>query len=151
MLKLKVVCAVLFLIILSQPLLALGDQRVLEDRLKERMNEVVCQVKEMESPVSKRGALNLLLTRMIQVLERVEKMPLLSDQDRAQVAGLRGRFQDTYDELNGLNGFDPVSDAELDGFADYILQDLEQARANTVTLSVWILVAIAVVVVLIIA
>jgi hypothetical protein len=78
-------------------------------------------------------------------------MPLLSDQDRAQVAGLRGRFQDTYDELNGLNGFDPVSDAELDDFADYILQDLEQARANTVTLSVWILVAIAVVVVLIIA
>jgi hypothetical protein len=151
MVKLKVVCVVLFLVVLSQPLLALGDQRVLEDRFKERVNEVVLQVKEMESPVSKRGALNLLLTRLIGALERVESMPLLSDRDRTQVAGLRGRFQDTYDELNGLNGFERVPDGELDGFADYILQDLEQARANTVTMSVWILVAVACVVVLIIA
>jgi hypothetical protein len=147
--KLKVVCLFLFLAVLSQPLLALGDQRAPEDRFKERINEIVGEVKEMENPVSKREALNLMLTRVIRALERVEKTPFLSGEEKMQVADLRGRFQDSYDELNGLNGFERVSDGDLNGFADYILQDLEQARRNYVTMSVFVLIAIIVGVIII--
>lgn len=71
---------------------------------------------------------------MIDALDRVESMKRLSEQDQAGVDALRSSLQAKLDELHGQNGYEAVSAGQLNSFADYVQQDLEQA--DTVTISV---------------
>lgn len=143
--KIKAVCIALFLVVLAQPLFALTDESVLENRFKQYLNEVRVELKEIEDPVQKRHTLGRAIRMVIRSLERVEDMQSLTEQEQQQLTFLKQSFQDKYDELNGLNGFQKVADQDLDQFVDYVLQDLEQAR-DYITISV----AAAIIIVLLI-
>jgi septal ring factor EnvC (AmiA/AmiB activator) len=132
--KIKVVCFVLFLFILAQPILAKDDSAQLENRLKEYINEISIMIKSTEDPAQKRDILDTTLKKIIEAMETAEGLTSLSAEDRAALATLKKNFQDKHDELNGLNGFERVADEDLNDFTDYVLQDLEQAR-NMLTMS----------------
>ena len=147
--KIKVLCFVLFLFILAQPILAKDDSAQLENRLKEYINEISIMIKSTEDPAQKRDILDTTLKKIIQAMETAEGLTSLSAEDKAALATLKKNFQDKHDELNGLNGFDKVADEDLNDFTDYVLQDLEQAR-SMLTLSVAAFIIIILLIIIII-
>ena len=117
---------------MTLPLAADTDTTRWENRLKDFYNELVLEVKAIEDPAEKRALLNDTLHKTLRAVARVEALPGLSDGQTEAMAHYRATVQEKYDELNGLAGFPSVADADLDGFADYMVQDLEQARSTIV-------------------
>ncbi len=148
--KVKVVCFILFLLFLVQPIFAKDDSAELENRLKEYINEISVMIKSTEDPDQKRDILNATLEKIIQSMEIAESLTSISAEDRAALASLKQNFQDKYDELNGQQGFTRVADEDLNDFTDYVLQDLEQAR-SMLTMSVAAFVIIILLIILILA
>ncbi len=148
--KVKVVCFILTLLFLVQPIFAKDDSAELENRLKEYINEISVMIKSTEDPDQKRDILNATLEKIIQSMEIAESLTSISAEDRAALASLKQNFQDKYDELNGQQGFTRVADEDLNDFTDYVLQDLEQAR-SMLTMSVAAFVIIILLIILILA
>ncbi len=128
MYKVKILCIILLLFVAVQPLMAMDNSSRLEDQFKEYMNEIRMKVNKIDDPVEKRAMLNMTLQKIIRALDTVSTLESLSEKDQKAIAVIRSGFQDKYNELNGLNGFEKVADTDLNSFADYMLQDLEQAR-----------------------
>jgi len=128
MYKVKILCIILLLFVAVQPLMAMDNSSHLEDQFKEYMNEIRMKVNKIDDPVEKRAMLNMTLQKIIRALDTVSTLESLSEKDQKAIAVIRSGFQDKYNELNGLNGFEKVADTDLNSFADYMLQDLEQAR-----------------------
>lgn len=63
-------------------------------------------------------------------MERGERRKSFSEDERARVTAARLRFQDRLDELNGRGGYPGVADEDLELFAAYVLEELEQASLN---------------------
>jgi hypothetical protein len=61
----------------------------------------------------------------------MQRLPFLNREQRDALADLDGEVQAKLDELNGAAGFPRVADADLDDFAQYMVQDLEQASRRT--------------------
>ncbi len=90
-------------------------------------SDTASKVKATEDPAQKREVLSKSFETMTDVLDRVQASPLISKDDRAGIAHLKATLQENQDELAGLNGYEPVPDAQLNNFADYSLQAMEQA------------------------
>jgi hypothetical protein len=145
--KITIVLAMLFTLLIIQPVLARENQPKLEDTLKEYISEIAVKIQSTEDPVEKREILTTALEKIIRTFDALEDVPAISQKKRAALASLRQDFKDKYNELNGLNGFERVADEELDNFAVYIMQDLEQAR-NYITLSLGALLLIILVIII---
>ena len=117
-----------------------------QDVISKRVNDAVVQAKATDDPVEKRAILSRGLGDMVQVLGKVRGAPLLSERDAANIDDLQSSLTEKCDELAGRNGFDPVPDAQLNAFADYIVQDMEQAQ--TITISVVTLLLIIIIIIL---
>ena len=98
-----------------------------QDNVRKYFSETASKVKATEDPAQKREVLNKSFETMTDVLDRVQASPLISKDDRAGVARLKATLKENQDELAGLNGYEPVPDAQLNNFADYSLQAMEQA------------------------
>jgi hypothetical protein len=98
-------------------------------------NDTASRVKATNDAVQKRDILNKSLQTMSKALDRVEDSGLISQEDRPGVNRLKATLQEKQDELSGSNGFERVSDAQLNAFADFVVQDMEQAD-KTITISV---------------
>jgi hypothetical protein len=128
--------------------LAFAGDALGQDKVHSYLNETALKVKATESPVAKRAILTKDLSNMTEVLARAEKSSLTSAEDDASLAQLRSTLQEKSDELAGSNGFDRVSDEQLDGFATYVVQDMEQAE-RVVTMSLVTALLIVIIVILI--
>jgi hypothetical protein len=115
-----------------------------QDRLKRHVRDVVQTVKAAPTAARKRAILDEKLRGMIEALDRAEQMTALP-QDRAGIDALRGRLQEKLDELHGRNGYEAVPASELDAFADYLQQDIEQADTITISLTTALLILILVI------
>ncbi len=109
---------------------ALADDRdLLRSRMKSALNETVQDVKAAETPAEKR----LLLDRFLGKIERraawAQGLPGVGEGNRTLLAALHERFSAHRVELNGANG-SPVADADLDAFASFVQNDLEQAEVE---------------------
>jgi hypothetical protein len=102
-----------------------------ENRLKEYFNNLVLEVGQTRDPAEKRAVLNESLERFVSRMNRVRKLPFLNREQREALAELGAEVQAKQDELNGAAGFPKVADADLDDFAQYMAQDLEQAAGRT--------------------
>jgi hypothetical protein len=125
--KMKILCIIFLLSVVVQPLMAMNSAD-LENKFKDYMNEIRLKVKTVDDPAEKRALLDMTLQKILTALDTVSALESLSDKDRAAIAVIRNNFQNKRDELNGKNGFEKVRDTDLDRFADYMLQDIEQAR-----------------------
>jgi hypothetical protein len=116
------------------------------DDIQKYFNDAAIKVKATENPVQKREILDKSLHTMSTALDRAERFGLISKDDRAGIDRFKATLQEKQDELAGLNGFEQVPDGQLNAFADYVVQDMQQA-AQTVTIS--LIAALLIVIILI--
>jgi hypothetical protein len=105
-----------------------------KDDIQKYFNDTACKVKATTDPAQKREILNKSLQTMSKALDKVQSSPLISKEDRAGIDRFKAALQEKQDELTGSNGYERVSDAQLNAFSDYVVQDMEQAY-QTVTIS----------------
>ena len=113
------------------------------DRLKKHINQMVENVQQAETVTEKRDILNQSFDDLMTTFDKVHEMDLVSNSDKEAIADFRNTIQEKKDELNGTNGYDKVPDSQLDEFADYVQQDIEQAdRVITISLTTALLIII---------
>ena len=119
------------------------------DDIQKYFNDTACKVKATDDPAQKREILKNSFEKMSKALDKVQGSPLISKDDRAGIALLKSTLQENQDELTGLNGYERVSDEQLDAFSDYVVQNMEQAT-QTVTISLVALLLIIIIVILLV-
>ena len=98
-----------------------------KDDIQKYFNDTASKVKATTDPVQKREILNKSLQTMSQALDRVESSGLISQDDRSGIDRFKTTLQEKQDELTGSNGYERVTDAQLNAFSDYVVQDMQQA------------------------
>lgn len=142
--KVKIIFGVIFMLfVLNQAGNAEG-----KDKIQKYFNNTACKVKATDEPVQKRKILNTSLQKMSQALERVEKSGLVAQDERNGIDHFKTALQEKQNELTGSNGYVRVTDAQLNAFSDYVVQDMEQA-ARPITISVVTALLILIVLILI--
>jgi hypothetical protein len=131
----RVAVAVLVLAALAAPLFADSPQSKWENRIKEYFNDLLLKVEETKDPEQKRALLNESLERFLTAMDKVQRLPFLNQEQREALARFDAEVQEKHDELNGAAGFAMVANADLDDFAGYVVQDLEQAARSYIVLS----------------
>jgi hypothetical protein len=116
--------------------LAQTGQAAVNDGILKYFNDTAVKVKATEDPVQKREILDKSLHNMTMVLGKVQGLPLVPKDDQVGLVSLITSLQERQDELAGKNGLERVSDAQLNDFSDYIVQDMQQAPNTTITISV---------------
>ena len=117
-----------------------------ETMFKKHINKMVESVEKAETPESKREILNDSFNDLINSIEKVESMKTVPASDKEGLAMLKGDIQEKRNELNGVNGFSKVPNNNLNNFANFVQQDLEQA--DTVTIGVTTLLLIIIILLL---
>lgn len=116
-------------------------------KIKTYVNNIVQKVENAEGPEQKRAILSESFDDMIDTFERVESMNRISAKDKEGIALLKKNILEKKNELNGQKGYKKVADNQLNNFANYVQQDMEQA--NTITISVTTLLLIIIILLLI--
>jgi len=120
-----------------------------QDKLQNYFSDAACKVKVTTDPTQKREILDKSFDKMFKALNTVQGSPLISKDDKVGIDHYKAILQEKQDELAGLNGYERVSDAQLNAFADYVVQDMEQAK-ETVTISLVALLLIIIIVILVV-
>ena len=119
-----------------------------QDNVQKYFSDAACKVKATADPSEKREILDKSFEKMSKALNMVQSSPLISKDDQTGIDRVKVILKDKQDELAGLNGYERVPDAQLNAFADYVVQDMEQAT-QTVTISLVALLLIIIIVILI--
>jgi hypothetical protein len=133
--RFAVAVAVLALMAVAAPLFAESAATRMESRFKEYFHNLVLEVEQAKDPADKRALLNEGLERLLAAMDRIQRLPFLGRERRDALAGFVAEVQEKHDELNGAAGFTMVANADLDGFAEYMAQDLEQAQTYYLAIS----------------
>ena len=118
-----------------------------KDELKQYFSKAADEVKSTENADEKREILNESFNNMSKILDKVLSSELISENDRAGIKQYKAILQEKQNELKGSNGYDRVPDTQLNNFANYVVQDVEQAD-STITISVIAVILIILLVVL---
>jgi hypothetical protein len=120
-----------------------------KDQLQKYFNDAATKVKATENASEKRTILSESFQKMSKALDAVQSSGLISKDDIITIDQFKSAMQQKQDELNGNNGYERVSDKQLNAFSDYVVQDMEQAD-KTITISLVTLILIAILVVLLV-
>jgi hypothetical protein len=101
----------------------------LQERVKVALNGMVQEVKAAETPAAKREVMERFLNKVDRSSRMAERLPL-GEENRAALNMLKGRFAGYSAELAGTDGQVGVPDGDLDAFAGFMQQDLEQAAVS---------------------
>ncbi|MEO8399066.1 MAG: hypothetical protein ABI550_04525, partial [Ignavibacteriaceae bacterium] len=138
--------ASLFITILVLLLIQAVNAEEPEVQLKNYFNNVAVKVKNTIDPVEKRELLNTMFKKVLASIEVVKDYPFLTKKNLAGISIFQNSIQEKYFELNGMNGYQKVADANLNSFASYTVQDTEQALTITITLLGLILIILALII-----
>ena len=119
-----------------------------KDELKQFYSKMADKVKAAENADEKREILNESFNNMSNVLDKVLSSGLISESDRVGIEQYKAALLEKQYELEGSNGYERVQDKQLNSFANYVVQDMEQAD-STITISVVALLLIIIIVILI--
>jgi len=136
--------SVLLMFVLVIPVNADG-----KDDLKQYFSKASDKVKATENASEKREILNESFNNMSKALDKVLSSGLISESDRVGIEQYKATLQEKQNELEGSNGYERVQDRQLNSFANYVVQDMEQAD-STVTISVIALLLIIIIVILLV-
>jgi hypothetical protein len=124
-------CAVLLTFVATAVLPAqAAENEGAQQRLKVALNGMVQDVREAETAPAKRAVIGQFIGRMERNAQVTELLPFLGEEKRAALEDLREKFGGYQAELQGLDGRDGVADSDLDAFAGFMQQDLEQAATS---------------------
>lgn len=150
MFRIRLVAALLLAFIFSQTAFAgSGESSKVQDKFKQYFNSISVKVKEAANPAEKREILNKSFEKFNSALTNVINMRGIPAGDVKGLNSLKASINDKYNELNGLDGYTKVQDNQLNNFADYVTQDMEQAD-QWVTISVTTLLLIVILVLLLV-
>jgi len=90
----------------------------------------------------KREILDGSLEEMIQAIDKIKEKKSISESDKKGLAVFKDNLVDRKNELNGLNGFKKVPNNQLNQYANYIQQNVEQADAVTISVTTALLIVI---------
>lgn len=111
---------------------AQSNAGILEQRLKSELNTTVQEVREAQTPSEKREILGRFIDKVERGSAKIQKLPFLTQENRAALSLLQEKFGEYAAELHGVPGPESsqpgVTNGELDAFASYVQQDLEQAN-----------------------
>jgi hypothetical protein len=130
-------------IVMALPAMAGG-----RTELQQYFNDTAIKVKATDNPIEKRQILNESFGTMLTSLDMLQNSALMSQDDGIGIARFKANIQEKQNELTGTSGYAPVPDKQLNAFADYVVQDSEQA-VEMITISVVTLLLIIIVVILI--
>ena len=116
-----------------------------KDELQQYFNNTANKVKATTNPIEKRAILKNSFQTMSEALQTVRGSSLVSKKDAAVISRFQATLQEKQDELSGNNGYVQVSDDQLNAFADYAVQDIEQAEVITISLVTLLLIILLVV------
>ena len=120
-----------------------------KDEIQKYFNDTASKVKATTDPAEKRAILDKSLQTMSKALDKVQKSPLISKEDREGIEKFKATLQENQDELAGSNGFERVPDAQLNAFSDYVVQNMEQAD-KTITISLVTALLIVIIIILLV-
>ena len=120
-----------------------------KDDIQKYFNDTASKVKATTDPAEKRAILDKSLQTMSKALDKVQKSPLISKEDRAGIDQFKATLKENQDELAGSNGFERVPDAQLNAFSDYVVQNMEQAD-KTITISLVTALLIVIIIILLV-
>jgi len=135
--------SIVMMFVLALPVNAGG-----KGELQKYFNDAAIKVKATENASEKRKILNESFNTMSKALDMVQSSALISNEDRVGIDRFKAILQEKQDELKGSNGYERVSDEQLNNFSNYVVQDMEQA-AEMITISVVTLLLIIILLVLI--
>lgn len=135
---------ILMMVVLALPAFAGG-----KGQLQKYFSDVANKVKATDDVSEKRAILNESFQSMFKAMDMIQRSPLISNEDRIAVDRYKAALQEKHDELAGNNGFERVSDAQLNAFSNYVVQDLEQAE-QMITISVVTLLLVIILIVLLV-
>ncbi|HUS84017.1 MAG TPA: hypothetical protein VMX56_02645 [Anaerolineales bacterium] len=135
-------------IIIMMCVLVYAGIAVGQESVQKYFNDAACKVKATADPSQKREILNNELQNMSKALDKVRSSPLVSKADREGMDRFKTSLQQKQDELAGTNGYERVSDDQLNDFSDYVVQDMEQAD-KTITISVVTALLIVIIIILV--
>ncbi len=96
-------------------------------QLQKHFSDAASKVKSTDNPTEKRAILNESFQTMSKALDIVQRSPLISKEDAIAIGQFKAIVQEKQDELAGVKGYTRVSDAQLNAFASFVVQDMEQA------------------------
>jgi hypothetical protein len=108
------------------PSQAAENQSLLQARVKSALNGMVQDVKAAENPAGKRAVMDQFLGRADRELGLLEKLPFLSEEKHAAIDMMKAKFGGYAAEIDD-KGSAGIADQDLDAFASFMQQDLEQA------------------------
>ncbi len=111
----------------TSPAKAAGGSALLEEQYKAALNRMAQQVRQAPDAAEKRAILERFTEKMRTGLKNAESLPSLQEADRATLETVAGKFSAYHDELQGAPGYTRVADADLDAYAGFIQQGMEQA------------------------
>ncbi|MFO7525367.1 MAG: hypothetical protein R6W68_07930 [Ignavibacteriaceae bacterium] len=117
-----------------------------KEELKKYFNNTANKVKATENVSEKREILNESFENMYKVLDEARNSGLISKEDQSGIDNFKAALKEKQDELEGRNGFERVSDSQLNNFSLYVVQDMEQAAAITISLLALVIIAILLVI-----
>jgi hypothetical protein len=95
--------------------------------LQKYFSNAATKVKATDDPSEKRAILTNSFQTMSKALDMVQQSPSISKEDGMRIELVKATLQEKQDELAGMNGYAGVSDAQLNAFSAYVVQDMEQA------------------------
>jgi hypothetical protein len=110
-------------------------QSTVTETFKKHFNETVAEVHHVQSPTTKRALMNQSFIKMMTAIDKIESNAALSTEQSASLNVYKSGLMDKHSELNGLDGFNEISDEDLDEFSSYAQDYFEQAN-RTVTIGV---------------
>jgi hypothetical protein len=116
-----------------------------KDEFQKYFSNVASKVKATDNAAEKREILSKSFLAMSKAMRLAQKTPLISENDRIGIDHLTSKLQEKQDELTGSNGFERVSDAQLNAFSNYVVQDMEQAEMITISLATLLIIILLVV------
>jgi hypothetical protein len=98
-----------------------------QERFKDALNEVALKVRAAPAPAEKRAIMLRFAAGVESGLRDAQGYAVLSDADKLGLQSLQETFHAYAAELDGRDGLVRVPDADLDDYAGYMLQRMEQA------------------------
>ena len=126
-------------------ILALSVNAGGKDKLQKYFSDAALKVKATENASEKREILNKSFQSMSKALNKVQNSGLISKDDRIGIDHFKATLREKQNELAGINGYERVSDEQLNNFSNYIVQDMEQAQMITISLVTLLLIILLVV------
>ena len=120
---------IIMMFVLAIPINAGG-----KDKLQKYFNDAALKVKATENASEKREILNESFQSMSNALSKVQNSGLISKDDRIGIERFKAALREKQNELAGINGYERVSDEQLNNFSNYVVQDMEQAQMITISL-----------------